>query len=486
MTEPLTLIPFRRDLVADLDTPVSVYLQLRQAHSFLLESVTGGEHIARYSIIGFDPICRLRSYGDETHVFDADGNHSIVAAPMLAALQDCYARFHVTIPASWPFFPGGAVGFFSWETFGTMEAVFFKQDKPGLKLPSAEFIFPSSLIVFDHAKRMLSVVVFAPEDQAEAADLRLSDIVARIRRPTQHAVMAIPTPIEPFSQATAGMSDTAFFDMVRQGQRHIYEGDVFQMVLSQPFFVESPKDPFDVYRSLRLINPSPYMFFFDMQDYQFSGASPEILVRLQDREAVVRPIAGTRPRILGEEREQELSLRQDEKEVAEHIMLVDLGRNDLGRVCHEVKTSDLMTFEAYSHVIHMVSHVKGRLQDGLTAFDLFRATFPAGTLSGTPKIRAVSLIEKLEPYQRGPYGGALGYIDFRGNMDLCIMIRTTASVAAEHRAVLTAGIPAAACEKGLRLYVVHAGAGIVADSEPDYELRECRAKAKGTLSACLS
>jgi anthranilate synthase component I len=485
MSETISLIPFRRDLVADLDTPVSVYMQLRQPHSFLLESVTGGEHIARYSIIGFDPLCRLRAYDTETHVFDAEGTRSIVAAPILETLQSAYSQFQIDVPDEWAFFPGGAVGFFSWETFGRMEPVVFSQNKPGLNLPSAEFIFPSSLIVFDHVKRIMSVVIFATEENAAQADARISDIVAQIRRPTPRQALSIPVPLDPFLHATPGMSDTDFFDMIRRGQRHIYEGDVFQMVLSQPFFVQSEKDPFDVYRSLRLINPSPYMFFFDMNEYQFAGASPEILVRLQDRSAVVRPIAGTRPRILGEEAAQEISLSQDDKEVAEHIMLVDLGRNDLGRVCESVTTSDLMTFESYSHVIHMVSHVKGRLRDGLTAFDLFRATFPAGTLSGTPKIRAVSLIEKLEPYQRGPYGGALGYIDFRGNMDMCIMIRTTASVSSEHREALSSGIPLAS-EKNERLYVVHAGAGIVADSEPEYELRECRAKAKGTLSACLS
>jgi len=486
MLETISLIPHRRDLVADLDTPVSVYLQLRQPYSFLLESVTGGEHIARYSIIGFDPLCRLRSYDTETHVFDAHGDKSVVSAPMLETLQDYYSRFHVDIPESWSFFPGGAVGFFSWETFGRMEPVVFTNDKPGLKLPSAEFIFPSSLIVFDHVKRMMSVVVFAEKEDAAQAEAQISAIITQIRTPKEHTGISVPVPADPFLTAVPGMSDAAFFEMVKQGQRHIYEGDVFQMVLSQPFFAQSDKDPFDVYRALRLINPSPYMFFFDMNEYQFAGASPEILVRLQNREAVVRPIAGTRPRILGEERAQEISLRQDEKEVAEHIMLVDLGRNDLGRVCDSVSTSDLMSFEAYSHVIHMVSHVKGRLRDGLTAFDLFRATFPAGTLSGTPKIRAVTLIEKLEPYQRGPYGGALGYIDFRGNMDICIMIRTTASIAAEYRATMSSGIPAEASDKHERLYVVHAGAGVVADSEPEYELRECRAKAKGTLSACLS
>lgn len=486
MSAKLSLIPFRRDLVADLDTPVSVYLQLRQPYSFLLESVTGGEHIARYSIIGFDPLCRLRSYDQETHVFDANGNKTVVAAPILETLQDQYDRFHVDFPEDWPFFSGGAVGFFSWETFGRMEPVVFPQGKPGLKLPSAEFVFPASLVIFDHVKRMMSVVVFAPETEAARALGRIDDIVTQIRAPLRHPILEVPRPQDPFVRAVPGMSNEAFFDMIRAGQRHIYEGDVFQLVLSQPFFMESQKDPFDVYRALRLINPSPYMFFFDMADYQFAGASPEILVRLQDREAVVRPIAGTRPRILGQEAAQQLSLRQDEKEVAEHVMLVDLGRNDLGRVCDGIATSDLMTFEAYSHVIHMVSHVKGRLRDGLTAFDLFRATFPAGTLSGTPKIRAVSLIEKLEPYHRGPYGGALGYIDFQGNMDLCIMIRTTVSVPAENRETLSSGIPTAACQDGgSRLYVVQAGAGVVADSDPEYELKECRAKAKGVLSACL-
>ena len=486
MSASLSLIPFRRDLVADLDTPVSVYLQLRQPYSFLLESVTGGEHIARYSIIGFDPLCRLRTYDTHTHVVDRHGEETVLALPILEALEEHYRRFHVQLPEDWPFFPGGAVGFFSWETFGRMEPVVFATDKPGLKLPSAEFVFPSSMVVFDHVKRMMSVVVFATENEAAHAEQRLSAIIAQIRQPKQHPILPVPTETDPFKQAVPGMSDAAFFDMVKQGKRHIYEGDVFQIVLSQPFFTESHKDPFDVYRSLRLINPSPYMFFFDMHDYQFAGASPEILVRLQDRDAVVRPIAGTRPRILGQEADQQLSLSQDEKEVAEHIMLVDLGRNDLGRVCEAVTTSDLMTFESYSHVIHMVSHVKGRLREGLTAFDLFRATFPAGTLSGTPKIRAVALIDKLEPYQRGPYGGALGYIDFKGNMDLCIMIRTTVSVSGENRALLSSGIPAEACRDGAaRLYVVHAGAGVVADSDPEYELKECRAKARGVLSACL-
>lgn len=477
-----SFVPVRRDLVADLDTPVSVYLKLRQPHSFLLESVTGGEHIARYSIIGFDPLCRLHSDGAFTTVVYRDGNTVVHDAPMLPVLTACHANFRVTIPDEWTFFSGGAVGFFSWETFGAIESMVFRQ-KPGVMVPDAAFIFPSSLIVFDHVKRLMSIIVFVPEGDLHTAEARLDAIVFRITQasPAVNTYRAVDLANkDPFDVAIPGMDRETFLSMVIRGKEHIYEGDVFQLVLSQPFFVGTQKDPFDVYRSLRLINPSPYMFFFDMGTYQFSGASPEILVQLQGRDAVVRPIAGTRPRIVGQEAQQQEELLLDEKEVAEHVMLVDLGRNDLGRVCSSVRTSDMMSFEVYSHVIHMVSQVRGRLREGLNAFDLFRATFPAGTLSGTPKIRAVEIIDDLEPYRRGPYGGALGYFDFRGNMDLCIMIRTAVCV---QKRDFAADLSLPTLPE--QIYVVHVGAGIVADSVPDSEWQECRAKARGILAACL-
>ncbi|NBV42137.1 anthranilate synthase component I family protein, partial [bacterium] len=268
--------------------------------------------------------------------------------------------------------------------------------------------------------------------------------------------------------AESSMSEADFHAMVNRAKDHIREGDVFQLVLSQRFAVKSGKSPFEVYRHLRLINPSPYMFYFNFGSYQIVGSSPEILVKLEDRTAHLRPIAGTRPRDPGRDSKVEQGiideLLSDEKERAEHVMLVDLGRNDLGRVCETVRVSDMMTIERYSHVMHIVSHVDGRLRDAVTPFELIKATFPAGTVSGAPKVRAIQLIDEIEPIARNLYAGALGYIDFRGNMDLCITIRTAVHVDGT--------------------FYVQAGAGLVADSDPATEYAESQNKARGVIMAC--
>jgi anthranilate synthase component 1 len=272
-----------------------------------------------------------------------------------------------------------------------------------------------------------------------------------------------------FDHVTSTVTRSQFHEMVNQAKFHIREGDVFQLVLSQRFEVKSAKRPFDVYRDLRLINPSPYMFFFEFGHYQLVGSSPEILVKLDRGMAHLRPIAGTRPRDpvgnLHQESEVVAELLADEKECAEHVMLVDLGRNDLGRVCESVAVTDMMGIEKYSHVMHIVSHIEGKIKSGMTAFELFKATFPAGTVSGAPKVRAIELINEIEPTTRGVYSGAVGYVDFSGNMDMCIAIRTAVAINGS--------------------YFVQAGAGLVADSDPDTEYQESQNKARGVLSACL-
>ncbi len=466
------LTPVYKEVMGDLDTPVSVYLKLNQTYSFLLESVTGGENIARYSFIGFDPFCSVEcrktgatvTYDDEQVVTETGAIESVEKA-----LKSFDIEESVDYPLDkLPRFIGGAVGFFSWEVISEIEKVHFSKDNLS-PVPLAHFMFPSAMVIFDHVKRKIILLVLVKEGDIDGAKIRLDEIEAVLRSPLTKATVELsPEQIEaPFDHVSSNYDELDFKDHVLKAKKHIYEGDVFQLVLSQKFQLKSKKNPFDVYRKLRSLNPSPYMYFFNMDSYHIIGTSPEILVRLEDRKATLRPIAGTRPRLSGQEDALIRSLVEDEKEKAEHIMLVDLGRNDLGRVCqfNTVKTTSVMGIERYSHVLHMVSNVEGVLEEGKTCFDLLKATFPCGTVSGAPKIRAIEIIEQLEPDARGLYAGALGYIDFRGNMDLCITIRTILAYQES--------------------FYVQAGAGIVSDSIPENEYQETRSKARGMIEACL-
>ncbi|MCP4049708.1 MAG: anthranilate synthase component I [bacterium] len=466
MGKKIKLIPVIKEISGDLDTPVSVYLKLNQKNSFLLESVTGGEQVARYSFIGLDPFCALYSDNGENKVM-IDGEEYENCDNAVDELEKLVNKYTVEEVPELPF-AGGAVGYFSWEIISSIEKIKLNNKKESL-FPLAHFIFPGSLVIFDHVTRKIIILILAKEDELAEADIRLNKIEEKL----QSCITCKPLDLKKscksdiFSKVISNYKKEEYFRDVEKVKKHIFEGDVFQLVLSQKFSMESDKDPFDVYRTLRYINPSPYMYYFNFEDYSIIGSSPEILVRLKDNKAMLRPIAGTRPRIKDQEEELIRELCSDEKERAEHIMLVDLGRNDLGRVCKygTVETNDLMVVEKYSHVMHMVSNVEGEILQNKNAFDLFKAAFPAGTLSGTPKVRAMEIIEDLEPEQRGPYGGALGYFDFRGNMDLCIIIRTI--LARQNQ------------------FFIQAGGGIVADSVPESEYQETKNKAKGMIEACL-
>ncbi len=464
-------IPYFRKVSGDLDTPVSVYLKLNQPQSFLLESVTGGEHIARYSYIGFDPLWEV-TFKDGSLTFIDRGKPvsvpEFLATNPIDTLESITKRYTVKDHPELPSFVGGTVGYFGWEMMLFIEPITFR-DKPGQNIPLMHFVCPGSVVVFDHVTRQLILVTLAEADKEEQANQRLDDIHASLNRSLHHQALVLKKSVggDVFDQVQSTFTQDGYQRAVLKTKDHIFDGDVFQLVLSQQFSLKQQKAPFEVYRSLRLINPSPYMFYWNMPGYQLIGSSPELLVKLQDRKAVLRPIAGTRPRDLAREDHLISELLADEKEIAEHVMLVDLGRNDLGRVCkfQSIQVSKLLDVEKYSHVMHLVSTVEGVMLPEKSAFDLFKATFPAGTLSGAPKIRAVEIIDQLEPQRRGCYGGALGYIDRHGNMDLCIIIRTILAMD-DH-------------------YYIQAGAGLVADSHPETEFMESRNKARGMVQACL-
>jgi anthranilate synthase component 1 len=445
------LVPVFREIPGDLLTPVSAFLALeaRSERAFLLESVVGGERLARYSFIGRDPVetVEVRGRGEE----------------FLPALRRRLGQPAAVVPGL-PRFTGGAVGYLTYDAIRLFENI-PDRHTPG-SLPLASFSFYRSLVAFDHVlQRILLIADAEPASRRafESAQQTLDRLEADLRgfRP--------PAPSTPRGfDLPAGFGDGASYrDAVERAKEYIAAGDIFQVVLSQQQRVACPVEAFSVYRALRMVNPSPYMYFLKDGARAVAGASPEMLVRVEGSRAETRPIAGTRPRGRSPEEDERLAreLLADEKERAEHIMLVDLGRNDLGRVCRfqSVTVPEFMIVERYSHVMHIVSSVIGDLAPGKDALDALVATFPAGTLSGAPKIRAMEIIDELEPVRRGLYGGALGYIDLRGNLDFCITIRTVLLESAHA--------------------MVQAGAGIVADSVPATEQRECEAKAGAMLEA---
>jgi anthranilate synthase component 1 len=471
------LVPVYRELSADLETPVSVYLKLHgHGPSFLLESVEKAEQIGRYSFLGFNPRRQIIVRGHEATILNngraemrplADGEDPLhIVASELARYQPV-APLH-EVAQDLPRFLGGAVGYLGYDLVRFFERL-PDTESDELCLPDLHLIVTDTLIVFDHVRHRLLLYANASVPPGTDLDAAYDEAIGRLD--AVEAQVRAPLPPSPASSAqptdklASNMGRDQFELAVRQAKEYIAAGDIFQVVLSQRLTRPTSADPFSIYRALRRLNPSPYMFFLDLggdPPINLIGSSPEMLVRLQGRTAEVRPIAGTRPRGQDEAEDQalEADLLADPKERAEHVMLVDLGRNDLGRVCEfgTVNVPDLLTIERYSHVIHLVSSVAGRLRDDMDAYDLLRATFPAGTVSGAPKVRAMEIIEELEGTRRGPYAGAVGYFGFNGNMDTCITIRT----------ILMQG----------NVAHLQAGAGIVADSDPTREWEETGHKAR--------
>jgi anthranilate synthase component 1 len=487
------LIPVYREILADGDTPVSAYAKLgRRDYSFLLESVVGGQKWAAYSFLGVEPRAILRAKNGNVEVVwrDVDGGGPDKVARWGApdpttALKEILAEFRPVHVAGLPRFWGGAVGWIGYDLVRAFEEL-PGQAPDDLELPELCLVLTDTLVIFDNLRQTLKVIaapfVPRPEKADEAYDAackRVDAVVERLRSgaPPSLRPLEPPAPDETGSarlrwgggaapHSSFGKLD--FLAAVREAKEYILSGDVFQVVLSQRFEVErGDVDPFDVYRALRVVNPSPYMFHLDFPDARVTGASPECMVRLDNGRVEVRPIAGTRPRGASADEDDALAaeLLADPKERAEHIMLIDLGRNDVGRVSRtgSVVVDEQMTIERYSHVMHMTSNVRGELAEGLNAFDVLRAALPAGTLSGAPKIRAMEIIDELEPHRRGLYGGAVGYLSYGGNLDLAIAIRTLVA-------------------KGDKIYV-QAGAGLVHDSDPQKEYEETLNKARAVLRA---
>ncbi len=469
------VVPVWRELPADLETPVSVYLKLRDdTPSFLLESVEKGEHMGRYSFLGVEPAGILTARDGQVSLQE-DGSVQQLDSPEidpLAAAKEILSRYHPTAVNGLPRFCGGMVGYMSYDAARFFDRVPLAP-RPGLDLPDAIFLLANSLVIFDHVSHRLLVVANAhirndPAAAYEAAIQKIEAIVSRLRQPLSANPMPVVEDNHQRGSWTSNFEQADFEAAVREAKEYITAGDIFQVVFSQRLSRRTKADSFTIYRALRMLNPSPYMFYLELPgELRLIGSSPEMLVRLDGRRAEVRPIAGTRPRGADPDEDEALAkeLLADPKERAEHVMLVDLGRNDLGRVCKygSVQVPEMMIVERYSHVMHIVSGVDGELRPDLDAFDLLRATFPAGTVSGAPKVRAMEIVAELEGDQRGPYAGAVGYFSHSGNMDTCIAIRTIVM-------------------QGDTVYV-QAGAGIVADSDPTTEYHETLHKAQALAEA---
>ncbi len=454
------LVPIYRELVADLETPVSAFLKVnRGGYSFLLESVEGGERLARYSFIGTEPY----------RVMTTKREDRIDPLPQIAQELN---KYRVVTVSGLPRFIGGAVGYLSYETVTRFEDL-PSPDADPLGLPESLFMLVDTMLIFDHATHKIKVLSHARLDgdieaaYQKAVD-RIDDLVDRLRQPLSPSQSNKATHQHANSyMLSSNFSRDGFEQSVLKIKQYITGGEAIQVVLSQRLAKPTAVAPFEIYRALRTINPSPYMFFLDFKEFHIIGASPEILVRVEDGMVMTRPLAGTRPRgkTPDEDNRLEQELKSDEKERAEHIMLVDLGRNDIGRVSQPgtVEVSELMDVERYSHVMHLVTHVQGRLRSDMNAFDALRACFPAGTVAGAPKIRAMEIIAELEPEKRGAYAGAVGYFSFSGNMDMAIAIRTMV------------------VKKGIAY--TQAGCGVVYDSIPEHEYDETMNKARALLKA---
>jgi len=468
------VVPVYRQLLGDVLTPVSAFMKIGSGpHAFLLESVVGGEKIGRYSFLGTDPFCIFKAKGRQVMIEqNGRGRMKEVDNP-LDELRKLIGKYKTAPVPGLPRLSAGAVGYFSYDVVRYQEKL-PDSCEDTLDLPDIYLMFFNTMVIFDnitktckvvHAPSLEGVSVHEAYDTALATIRRLCE---RLRAPGSAGLADDITPGGPVKlQYTSNMEKDYYLKMVEKCKEYIRAGDIFQVVPSQRLKTTTSVEPFSIYRTLRAINPSPYMFYLKMDDLRLIGSSPEVMVRVEDGNVMLRPIAGTRPRSEDEAEDHRLAdeLLADPKERAEHIMLVDLGRNDVGRVAeyNTVKVEDCMVIERYSHVMHIVSSVVGKLAEGRDALDTLRACLPAGTLSGAPKVRAMEIIDEVETERRGPYGGAVGYIDFSGNMDTCITIRTIVM-------------------KGKEAYV-QAGGGIVADSVPEREYEETLNKARGLLKA---
>lgn len=466
-------IPVMREVLADLDTPLSTYLKLASGpYSYLFESVQGGEKWGRYSIIGLP--CRqvVRIFGERIEIWnDGECIETQFSQDPLQWLEDFRQQFRVAEPEGMPRFAGGLVGYFGYDAVRYIEPRLRRVDKPDpLNTPDILMMVSDEVVVFDNLSGKLQMIVHVDANLPNAweyAQARLGALMDQLGRPVK-----IPGALRNGRRVAeedfvSGFTEAGFKAAVERVKEYIVEGDAMQVVLSQRLSVPFQAPPLDLYRALRSLNPSPYMFYLDLGDFHIVGSSPEILVRLEDGVVTVRPIAGTRPR--GRDEAEDLALEtdllSDPKELAEHLMLIDLGRNDVGRVSRigSVELTEKMVIERYSHVMHIVSNVIGRIREGMSAIDVLRATFPAGTVSGAPKIRAMEIIDELEPVKRGVYAGAVGYVSWSGNMDTAIAIRT---------AVIKDGT-----------LTIQAGAGIVADSVPENEWAETMNKGRAIFRA---
>jgi anthranilate synthase component I len=464
------LIPVYREIMADLETPVAAFLKLdRGDFSFLLESVEGGEKWGRYCFLGGEPSIVFQSKGQRVEI-TRDGHAEVLeGVDPLDALKQLMGEFHPVAVEGLPRFFGGAVGYLSYDMVRFFERL-PDQTADDLNVPDSMFMLTDTIVIFDHMLQKIKVVSNAlvdgpPEKAYQQAIAKIEQLIARLRQ---------PPPPRPARQLPAGpltltstFTKEAYERVVERAKEYIRAGDIIQVVPSQRLEAAIDVDAFDIYRTLRTVNPSPYMFYLKFRDLRLVGSSPEVNVRLEGSLIELRPLAGTRRRgrHVAEDLEITAELMQDPKERAEHIMLVDLGRNDVGRVAKigSVKVTELLQVEKYSHVMHLVSHVVGELAEGKDCYDVMRATFPQGTVSGAPKIRAMEIIEELEPTKRGPYAGAVGYFSYSGNMDTCIALRTMTV-------------------KGNSAFV-QAGGGVVADSVPELEYEETLNKARALMRA---
>jgi anthranilate synthase component 1 len=481
------LIPVTRRILADLETPLSAYRKLRgQGESFLFESVEGGEHIGRYSFVGCSPRAVIRQDGARVEVIEngkvteqfmvqtGPGEPGVkTVKDGLEVVEQIMARFKAVALPGLPRFTGGAVGFIGYEFIHDIEPIVPRPPKDDLHTPVMYFLIADELLVFDRVAQTITILVGAvldgsvpPEEAYQEAIGEIERLVTLLEQPSEHVPVDVSYDV-PDILFQSNVPKDVFLENVVRSKKYINSGDIIQVVGSQRFSTPVRVPPLDIYRAARSINPSPYMFLLELKGFSLVGASPEIHVRCEDHRVEIRPIAGTRRRGQTPEEDEALQkeLLADPKERAEHVMLVDLARNDLGRVCEygSVQVKDLMIVERYSHVMHIVSQVEGTLAADRTPYDLMRATFPAGTLSGAPKIRAMQIIAELEQTARGPYGGCVGYFSFNGNLDCCITIRT---------ALIKDGYA-----------YVQAGGGWVNDSAPEAEFQETVNKAKAMLKA---
>ena len=470
-----TFVPVWKEVRADLLTPLSAFLKVAEYadHAFLFESVEGGEQVARYSFLGKDPFLVLQAQDGVTLV-EEGGSVRTVGVRFLDHLRTVMGDYQAPLVPELPRFTGGAVGFLGYEAAGwfesSLDVLWGRPDEVSLRDEGAAFMLFDTILAFDHVKHRILIIANARVGPDTDLEMAYELATAKIHFLEQELDRTLSEPAASVTATRSVVSNTsqeAFEEAVLRAKEHIAAGDIYQVVLSQRFETKVSEDPFTVYRALRHVNPSPYMYFLRMGSLSIVGSSPEMLVRVEGRQVVTHPIAGTRPRGQDEEEDARLAeeLRQSEKERAEHVMLVVLGRNDIGRVSRygTVRVTQYMELERYSHVMHLVSKVEGQLREDQDRLDALAACFPAGTVSGAPKIRAMEIITELEPCRRGIYAGAIGYVDFAGNLDCCITIRTI---------VIRDGVAH-----------VQAGAGIVADSDPAAEFNETRDKAAALLKA---